>query len=328
MKKVSPLLWFFLCICLPVTSVYAQQDRDDSNYLAGAVPEVNGKVVYSQEFAVAGMSQEQIYQRMLRWMEARLKQNDNNSRIVYTNPDKGEIVGMGDEWIVFQSTVLSLDRTRILYQLSAVCAPGQCTVKMERISFIYREGAEKYTAEEWVTDKYALNKAKTKLVRGLAKWRRKTVDFATDMFGSAAAALSIAPVTQPAQPAAPVTTPSAPVTLKEVSPANLSADLIAMGAGRLVIAIGKDAFNMVTMTANAGGSLGKMSGKTVVFTLLAPDQPHEQMDKADTYTVRFYPTGATQPTVVLECEKLPSQAPLEGQPRMYIGEVVKAFAQK
>ena len=48
--------------------------------------------------------------------------------------------------------------------------------RQEKIRFNYREGKEKYTAEEWITDKYALNKSQTKLVRGLAKWRRKTVD--------------------------------------------------------------------------------------------------------------------------------------------------------
>ncbi len=43
--------------------------------------------------------------------------------------------------------------------------------------------------EEWITDKYALNKAKTKMVRGLAKWRRKTVNFADNLFEEAAKAL-------------------------------------------------------------------------------------------------------------------------------------------
>ena len=58
---------------------------------------------------------------------------------------------------------------------------------MKKIRFTYRE-TEKYKAEEWITDKYALNKAKTKLVRGLAKWRRKTVDFADDIFMDVAVA--------------------------------------------------------------------------------------------------------------------------------------------
>ena len=41
-----------------------------------------------------------------------------------------------------------------------------------------------------------LNKTKTKLVRGLAKWRRKTVDFADDIFMDVAVAFG-APDTRP-----------------------------------------------------------------------------------------------------------------------------------
>ena len=179
MKNLTHLLFVLLCICLPV-AVHAQKDKDkdddDSKYLAGAVPEVDGKVVFTKEFSIPGMSQEEIFNRMQKWMEARLKKNENNSRVVYTNPEEGQIVGTGEEWIVFSSSALSLDRTKILYQLSVVCAPEKCTMEVEKIRFNYREGKEKYTAEEWIVDKYALNKAQTKLVRGLAKWRRKTVN--------------------------------------------------------------------------------------------------------------------------------------------------------
>ena len=79
------------------------------------------------------------------------------------------------------------------------------------------------------------------------------------------------------------------------------------------------------MTANAGGSLGKMSGKPVIYTILTPEQNHAPIDQADTYTVRFYPNGQQEPTVVLECKKLPSQEPMEGQPRIYVGEILKAM---
>lgn len=81
---------------------------------------------------------------------------------------------------------------KIIYTLTALCQPEECTLRIERIRFEYREGEdkEKYDAEEWISDKYALNKSKTKLVRGLAKWRRKTVDFTDTLFGEAANALS------------------------------------------------------------------------------------------------------------------------------------------
>ena len=78
-------------------------------------------------------------------------------------------------------------------------------MEVEKIRFTYGEN-EKYTAEDWISDKYALNKAKTKLIRGLAKWRRKTVDFADNLFTGAAQALGAAgvatePVIQPGKQA-------------------------------------------------------------------------------------------------------------------------------
>ena len=391
MRNLTQLLFALFCLCLP--AMLHAQDKDDSKYLAGAVPEVDGKVVFTKEFSIPGMSQDEIYNRIYGWMEARLKQNENISRIVFSDKEKGQIVGMGDEWIVFSSTALSLDRTKILYQLTATCQPEKCTLEVEKIRFNYREGKEKYTAEEWITDKYALNKAQTKLVRGLAKWRRKTVDFVDELALGATEALSAATANAPAEekkeektveksvinsgpiviapkkqvtiesaqsqpagnnnvisgtesntgagmPNAQVIVPSVQVkkpaalvpankaqqqAYKEVATDQLSADAIQTGAGRLVIVIGEDPFNMTMMTANSGGSLGKVNGKPVIFSILSPDQPYEQIEKAENYIIRFYPTGQTEPTVILECKKLPSPATMEGMPRTYVGEILKAM---
>ena len=190
MKKLTRILFIVACLCLPIA--LQAQKKDDSRYLTGAVPEENGKVVFSKTFSIPGMSQDAVFDRILQWMDARLKKNENNSRVVYTKKEEGQIVGLGEEWIVFKSSALSLDRTKIIYTLTALCQPEECTLRIERIRFEYREGEdkEKYDAEEWISDKYALNKSKTKLVRGLAKWRRKTVDFTDTLFGEAANALS------------------------------------------------------------------------------------------------------------------------------------------
>ena len=379
MKNLTQLLFTLFCLCLP--TMLQAQDRDDSKYLAGAVPEVDGKVVFTKEFSIPGMSQDEIYERLLGWMDARLKENENNSRVVFSDKEKGQIVGIGDEWIVFSSTALSLDRTKILYQLTVTCQPEKSVLEVEKIRFNYREGKEKYTAEEWIVDKYALNKAKTKLVRGLAKWRRKTVDFVDDLCLGAAEALSVTTAKAPVEEkkeekkevkavvnsGPTVITPKKQVTVepaqatekasegivgnaqvievpqvkkpaalvpaqksqqqeyKTIAPEQLSADAIQTGAGKLVIIIGQEPFNMTMMTANAGGSLGKIAGdKPVIFTILSPEQPYEQMEAAGNYTVRFYPNGQTEPSVILECKKVPSQAPIEGMPRTYIGEILKA----
>ena len=380
MNRLTQLFFVLFLLCLPV-SVMAQKDKnDDSKYLAGAVPEVDGKVVFSKEFNIPGMSQDEIFDRMMKWMETRLKENKNQgSRVAYSDKEKGIIAGVGEEWIVFKSSALSLDRTWVNYQITVTCKPEKCFMEVEKIRFTYGEN-EKYTAEDWISDKYALNKAKTKLIRGLAKWRRKTVDFADNLFTGAAQALGAAgvatePVIQPGKqavitPGPVVITPANPVIAtdpsvnnnpsaanvpgyKEITPDQIPANAIQMGAGNLVVAIGKDAFNMTMMTANAGGStglpfifpkeppalafnmtmmtanaggsLGKMNGKPVVFTIFSPEQSYEQIEKADTYSVRFYPTNQSEPSIILECKKLPSQTPMEGQPRTYIGEIVKAW---
>lgn len=384
MKKLTLFLFSLFCFCLPaMLQAQDKEEKDDSEYLVGAVPEVDGKVVFTKEFSIPGMSQDQIFERVNNWMEARLKKNDNTSRIVFTDKEKGQIVGVGEEWIVFSSSALSLDRTKINYQLTVTCQPEKCVLEVEKIRFNYREGKEKYTAEEWIVDKYALNKAQDKLVRGLAKWRRKTVDFVDDLAQGVAGALSAATAQAPvaeevkkeaktvvasgpivitqkqqvtvdapkAQEAAPaqqaqtsaVVIPATPLTpavkaattapaatnqaqgYKQVAPAQLSTDIIQTGAGKLVIVIGDEPFNMTMMTANAGGSLGKVSGKPVIFSILSPDQPYDQIEKAETYTIRFYPTGQTEPTVILECKKLPSPAAMEGMPRTYVGEILKAM---
>lgn len=343
MKNRTSFLFALIGLCLP--ALLQAQVRDDSRYLAGAVPEVDGKVVFSKEFSIPGMSREEIYDRLYGWMSARLGRNKNESRIVFADKSRGQIVGVGNEWIVFSSSALSLDRTRVMYQLSALCSPEKCRLEVGRVHFIYREGQEKYTAEEWITDRYALNKTRTKLVRGLAKWRRKTVDFVDSLGIGAADALSAVAEDASAgkkkvekKPEARVSGPVLIVPKKEVvaegakagnyrevPPETLPSGLIQSGAGRLVIVIGDDPFNQTVMTADSGGSLGKVDGKAVVFSILSPGQPHEEMEKAARYTVRLYPVGKEEPSVVLECKKLPSPAAAEGLPRTYVGEILKAM---
>ena len=73
---------------------------------------------------------------------------------------------------------------------------------------------------------------------------------------------------------------------------------------RKLVISGEEPFNMTMMTANAGGSLGKIAGnKPVIFTILSPEQPYAQMEAAQNYTIRFYPNGQTEPSVILECKE-------------------------
>lgn len=110
----------------------AQRKRDDTRYLAGAVPVVDGKVVFSKEFQIPGMSQKQIYDTVMKWMNERLKENNNpDSRVVFSDEAQGTIAGVGEEWITFYSSALSLDRTWVNYQITVTCKPGSCLVELE-----------------------------------------------------------------------------------------------------------------------------------------------------------------------------------------------------
>ena len=67
-------LLMFLALPMAMKADSAKEKKDDTRYLVGAVPEVEGKVVFSKEFQIPGMSQAQIYDTMTKWMDERLKE--------------------------------------------------------------------------------------------------------------------------------------------------------------------------------------------------------------------------------------------------------------
>lgn len=164
--------------------------HEDSYYLKGAVPEVNGKVVFSKEFSIAGMSKGEVYAKVHEWMKARMLQNANKSQVAYTNEERGQVAANGEEYIVFANNALALDRTKVMYQLIANCDEGNCVLQIRNIRYDYPDEKELFFAEDWITDDVALTKDQSRLARGFAKWRRKTVDFVDDMNESLQKALS------------------------------------------------------------------------------------------------------------------------------------------
>lgn len=171
--------------CMPMF-LFAQ---DDSKYLAGAVPEVDGKVVFTKEFDLKGADRDAIYDRVYEWLDNRMAANENNSRILYTNKEEGQIVAQGEEYLVFSSSAFSLDRTMMNYNLVVLCESGKCEMRVDRIRYKYEDN--RYTAEEQISDQVALNKKKASLYRGNRKFRVKTVDYVNDLFENARIAFGI-----------------------------------------------------------------------------------------------------------------------------------------
>ena len=152
----------------------------DQKYLAGAVPEVNGKVIFTTTIKAPGKTRKQIFDLLLADMTRMTKEANQfeQSRIVLANDTLSQIIASYQEWLVFKNKPLVLDRTRLFYNLIADIKDGEATVRMTRIHYLYEEERQPFTyqAEEWITDRYGLNKKQTKLARVSGKFRRKTID--------------------------------------------------------------------------------------------------------------------------------------------------------
>ena len=159
--------------------VKAEKENPDQKYLLGAVPVVDGKVVFNKTIEAPGKSAAQIYGILKQYMEKMTKEsNQIHSQILVADDSKHELGGSYEEWLVFKKTLLQLDQTRFLYVLEANCSDGKADVTMSRIRYLYDENRnpEHLKAEDWITDKEAVNKKGTKLLPISGKFRRKTID--------------------------------------------------------------------------------------------------------------------------------------------------------
>ena len=158
-----------------------QKDNPDAKYLAeDAVPMVDGKVVFQTVIKAPGKSADQIYEILKVQLEKMVKEPNqfDNSIVAIHDSVKHELAAVFHEWLVFKSTALSLDRTEFNFQMHVLCTNEQAEVSIMRISYDYDVDRKPihYSAEEWISDKYAVNKKRTKLYPISGKFRRKTID--------------------------------------------------------------------------------------------------------------------------------------------------------
>ena len=165
---------------MPEEQENAVKTNPDQKYLVGAVPVVNGQVVFQTTIAAPGKSARQIYDILHAQMAKMLKEKNQfeQSRFTIETPETGELAAYYQEWLVFKNKPLVLDRTRLMFNLTVVCKDGSAEVTINRIHYLYDEerNATTYRAEEWITDEYGLKKDKQKLSRVSGKFRRKTID--------------------------------------------------------------------------------------------------------------------------------------------------------
>ena len=185
MKK----LLFAILLCLPMAmtaqNTWEMPEQNlsvnpDQKYLVGAVPVVDGKVTFQTTVAAPGKSAEEVAGIVRKYLQKMTKEPGQfeQSRIVLDDSLSHEIIGSYQEWLVFKSTPLVLDRTRLMYNLIAKCYDGKADITMTRIYYLYEEERDPQTikAEDWITDEEGLTKNKSKLSRVSGKFRRKTID--------------------------------------------------------------------------------------------------------------------------------------------------------
>lgn len=153
----------------------------DSKYLAGACPEVNGKVVFEQTIVAPGLKAKDVYDRLLKFMMAFCKgPKQTEISNVSLVDESAKVIGVRiQEWLVFESKALSLDQTKFNYQLIITCKDEEAVVTMRNLSYIYDEerGGGFIAGEDMLTDANAINKKGDGFNRGgHKKFRCKTID--------------------------------------------------------------------------------------------------------------------------------------------------------
>lgn len=187
MKKILLALFALLSITAGAKS------EVDSKYLAGAVPEENGMVVFRKSFRVPGKSQQDVLAGVKDFVVNDLVGKGIEglrTRVISDGHEGGLVVARVEEWMVFKNKPLYLDRTRFRYQLSAKVTGDKVEMEISQISYYYAEqtdgtNGESYKAEEWITDQAAIAKSGKKLYPRSGKFRKKTIDRAEEIFALA-----------------------------------------------------------------------------------------------------------------------------------------------
>lgn len=291
MKKYTLIL---LCTLFAIYS-YSQED---AAYLNGAVPEVNGKVLFQKSIETNGaVSDTELYNKVLQWAKEKyngVEEDGLLNRVLLEDPESLSIACGGEHYLVFRDVLLILDRSKTTYQLILKIKDGKCEATIRNIKYAYEE-EENIPAEKMIVDEVAFNKDDNKLNFHYGKFRKRTVDMVEDVFGSIDAYLrgeglmegessdipkkGVSEREKNAQQAEGTMPGYRTVSKNKISVRQLNSwTLVSSGRGNTVNAI----------TALWGGT-GAFGDNVVAFSLLnSTNGAVEIMDKEDTYAISFY----------------------------------------
>ena len=188
MKKLFTILLACATMSTSIAQITApvieEKPETDIRYMAGAVPEVNGKVVLTRTVEVpAGLTQQEVMNRVDAWLVRCTKDERMHYNQRLPKAADNELQHSYSMELTFSKSFLAHDFAEMAYVLAVRFEGGQLIMEMSHINYKYNENNKlnKYTAEEMIVDKYALNKKKTKLIFGFKKFRMKTIDLLDEL---------------------------------------------------------------------------------------------------------------------------------------------------
>lgn len=175
---------YLLLVSLSLVSLcsVAQQNK----YLSGAVPEVDGKVIFEKSIAVKQpIDDDRFFSLMDKWAQDNYKADgDLESRVLLSDSQSRKIACGGEKYLVFKKSALVLDQAKMTYQMILEIGSGKCNVTVRNIKYDYSDNKDQQPAEQMITDKVALNKKGDKLNRYYDKFRMQTIDSINSIFRS------------------------------------------------------------------------------------------------------------------------------------------------
>lgn len=172
-------------------------DEQNPKYAKGAVPvDESGMVCFTETFQIpAGMTEDYCYELLLNWAKGRFAMPYAQAgRILNEDAQSHRYIFHVDQMIVFKSSALVADESKISYNFSASIQNGTVLLKMTDIKYRYEEGREGggkiFPAEDWITDKEAYNRKGTKFLKSTGKFRIKTIDLKDILFSKASEAIT------------------------------------------------------------------------------------------------------------------------------------------
>ncbi len=183
MKKIVLLI----LLLVPIISLAQIDESKMEKYLAPLQME-GTKVVFKDSLQFKDISADKVYQIAAEWADAYIAKFDKKfeSRIAYKNEEKKSVVMIFNRDIVFRDISIILDKALMKCNITIDIVGNKCIIKVLNIKYDYVEGGltEHYKADEWIIDRYAINRDRTKLAKTFGKFRAKTIDAVDEIFES------------------------------------------------------------------------------------------------------------------------------------------------